>query len=54
MTPKVEMKWTKAPKEQLEVGLNQPISLECDADGSPKPTIEWHKQAADGAGGNGE
>lgn len=40
------MKWNKTPKEQVEVGLNQELQLECDATGSPEPLIEWIKHSA--------
>lgn len=36
----VDLKWNKVPKN-VEVGLNQELSIECDAIGSPPPTIEW-------------
>lgn len=39
----VELKWLKVPKREVEVGLNQELALECEAQGSPQPTIEWYK-----------
>lgn len=36
----VEMKWKKIPKD-VEIGLNQELSLECEAIGYPEPTVEW-------------
>lgn len=34
------MKWTKLIYD-TEVGLNQDLSIECDATGQPRPTISW-------------
>ena len=50
------MKWTKTPKDQTEVGINQELRLECDAQGSPEPRIEWakHLDKAEAVDGNGE
>ena len=38
------MKWRKVAKD-TEVGLNQELLLECDAVGSPEPTVEWLKHS---------
>jgi hypothetical protein len=52
----VELKWTKTPKDKVEVGLGQQVSLECEAVGSPQPIIEWFKHTTssnDWSGGHG-
>lgn len=38
--PTVELKWMKLPID-TEVGLNQDVSIECDAIGQPQPQITW-------------
>lgn len=39
------LEWSKVPKTELEVALNQDISVECDATGFPQPTIEWTRHS---------
>lgn len=56
------MKWSKVPKDQVEVGINQDVSLECEAIGSPQPSVEWFKhssgladnRSSSGVGANGK
>uniref|UniRef100_A0A6G1SDF4 Hemicentin-2 n=1 Tax=Aceria tosichella TaxID=561515 RepID=A0A6G1SDF4_9ACAR len=51
----VELKWVRTPKDKVELGLGQQVSLECDAIGSPQPIIEWFKHSqADRAGREGD
>lgn len=38
----VELKWNKLPAD-TEVGLNQDVSVECDATSQPQPQIQWTK-----------
>lgn len=49
------MKWSKTPKDKVELGVGQELALECDASGSPQPVIEWFKHWNEHFGGaNGE
>lgn len=41
----VELKWNKTPKDLVEVAINQELSMECDASGTPEPIIEWTKHS---------
>lgn len=38
----VELKWKIIPKD-VDIGVGHDAQLECDAIGSPQPTIEWRK-----------
>lgn len=50
----VELKWSKLPVD-TEVGLNQGMSIECDAIGQPQPQIMWTKHPSSmGRGFNGK